>query len=325
MMIQDFKSIESRVSGRQGSYKDLSPEALLTSEEDFRTIFSHIPEINVWIEPGSGHGLGPILFAGLHPHKSSIGIEFEKSRIESSEAAKLAIGISNVSFQHLDLLNCKIPEGDTYFFYFPTGIVLDRILFNLSEREDFIRIIAIESHGDLLDRLRKESWLSEIKQIPLKSQRHHPCAVVFEKSGEPLETTLHHVSFLKRFFLIQDQNDEEWFGESYGLEWSRGDFFDLQTPPRTIQERQVSKILKFEDIPQRFHPALRFRRLGPLRIETRDAVFEGNLRKIFVSPTFKVEISTGQQLEWSEVKKIFWENTLCFDTSLDYVYFPHAV
>lgn len=324
-MHPNYETIESGVSGREGSYKNLRSEALLTSEEDFRAIFAALPEIKFWVEPGSGHGLGPVLFAELFPDKKSVGIEFEASRVEVSQALKLERNVSNVHFAELDLMSCDIPDGDTFFLYFPTGMVLDRILSELSLRSNFKRIVAIESHGDLLERLRKECWLKEGIHIPLKASRHFPHAVVFERSFISPEASLHSLSFLKRYLVIKDETDEEWIGECYGLEWSGNHSFMLQTPPRTIQDNQVQKVLTLENIPQHFHPALHFRRLGALKFVTEEGTFEGNLRKIFISPSFKVEISTGQQLEWSQLKKIFLENTLCFDTSLDYVYFPHVV
>jgi hypothetical protein len=324
MFSTDYKSVEEVVSDQQGSYRGLSSEALLTSAEDFKTIFNALPEIKVWIEPGSGHGLGPLLFASLYPQKKSIGIEFELPRFEASEALKKQSAMNNVTFQHLNLLDHDLPLGDTYFFYFPTGMVLDRMLHSLKQRTDRFRLIAIESHGDLLPRLNKEIWLREVKQIPLKQQRHHPFAVVYENGGEA-SSSLHDYSFLKKFLLIEDENSQQWLGESFNLEWQGQDQYLLNCPPRSIRSEQVKNVWDLEQVESRFHHALGLRKLGELSFETAQGNFVGSLRKIFVSPTFKVEISSGQQVEWSQITKIYWESTLCFDSSSDYSFLPHVV
>lgn len=324
MFSTDYKSVEQLVSDQQGSYKGLSAEALLTSAEDFKTIFEALPDIKIWIEPGSGHGLGPLLFASLHPEKKSIGIEFELSRFEASEQLKKQANLKNVTFQHLNLLDHDLPSGDAYFFYFPTGMVLDRILHSLASRKDRFRLIAIESHGDLLPRLNKESWLKISQEIPLKQKRHHPFAVVYENGGMPT-SSLHDYSFQKKFLLIEDANTEQWLGESYNLEWQGKEQYLLNCPPRSISSDQVKNVWDLEQVEPRFHHALGLRKLGELKFETTQGNFQGSLRKIFVSPSFKLEISSGQQVEWSQITKIFWESTLCFDSSSDYSFLPHVV
>lgn len=324
MSDSEFKKIEQDVSEREGSYKGLLKEALLTSKEDYEAIFSSLPEIRKWIEPGSGHGLGPVMFAKCYPDKSAIGIEFERSRYEASEALKRREAISNVQFFHEDLLNFDLPRGDAYFLYFPTGMVLDKILFEIGTMDSGVRVIAIESHGDLLPRLEKEKWLQKVKEIPLSTLRHYPYAVVYNKVG-PYQYSLHGQSFLKKYLLIKDDNGEKWLGESFGLEWSRNNEFNLQLPPRTINSEQIIGIFTLEEVEKIYHFALYLRRLGELRIETENAQHSGQIRKIFISPCFKVEISTGHQLEWKQIKKILWENALCYESSSGYYYFPRAV
>lgn len=324
MFSTDYESVEKLVSDQLGSYKGLSAEALLTSAEDFKAIFEALPDTKIWIEPGSGHGLGPLLFAFLHPDKSAVGIEFESPRFEASVLLKKESGLTNVTFECLDLLDHDLPIGDTYFFYFPTGMVLDRILFFLKQRTDHFRLIAIESHGDLHPRLNKESWLKFVKQIPLKQQRHHPFAVVYENGGV-VTSSLHDFSFQKKNLLIQDEDSSQWLGESYNLEWQGNDQYLLNLPPRSIRSHQVKNVWDLEQVERRFHHALGLRKLGELKFETSQGILLGSLRKIFVTPTFRVEISSGHQVEWSQITKIFWESTLCFDSSSDYSFLPHVV
>ena len=178
-----------------------------------------------------------------------------------------------------------LPLADTYFLYFPTGIVLDRILSELQKRE-FFKLIVIESHGDLFSRLEKVSWLNCIQDIPLSDQRHSTVSKVYQKRLD-----LHEYSFLERYLIIKDQNGEEWIGESYGLEWLGQNLFGLLTPPRTIDASQVQSVKIFSDFSLEIQNALKFRSLGGL-------IKGCPIRKIFLSPRFKLEISTGEQVEW---------------------------
>lgn len=320
----DFNEVERGVLEREGSYRGLSAEALLSSQADFEAIFSSLPHISTWVEPGSGHGLGPCLFAARDPSKKAIGIEFEKARFETSQRLKEELNLPNVQFLHADLLESELPVGDAYFLYFPTGIVLDKILSQIGSMRSEALLIVVESHGDLIPRLQKEPWLQEVKRIPLQSARHSPSAVVFRKSG-PLSDSLHTVSFRRKLLLIREDNGEKWLGESYGLEWSRTTDYNLKSPPRTISLKQVEAVLSFEEVEAQFQLALHLRTLGLVVIEIDGLSHRGHLRKIFVAPCFKVEISSGHQLEWSQIKKIFWENTLCYDSLSGYCFFPRAV
>lgn len=324
MSSSKYDEIEGQVINRPGNYQGLSSEALLTSEQDFLAIFEALPQIQYWVEPGSGHGLGPILFAERFPSKKSVGIEFEKARFDESIKVRDMKNLSNVEFHHWDLLYHDLPLGDAYFLYMPTGMVLDRMLDQLSHSSHDFVLIVIESHGDLIPRLNKESWLKCQMEIPLSSVRHYQNAVVFRKAGLPTES-LHSYSFKKNYFLIEENDSSTWLGESFDLEWQRDEEYLLKTPPRTIYSNQVKKILTLNQIEPGLHCALELRKLGELKVETLDGDFTGSLRKIFVSPSFKLEISSGAQVEWSQIKKIFWENTLCFDSSSDYYYFPHVV
>ncbi|MBA2405213.1 MAG: hypothetical protein H0V66_10615 [Bdellovibrionales bacterium] len=319
----EFSKIEALVSDRPGSYKNHSAEALLTSEEDFKVIFDYLPETQIWVELGSGHGLGPCLFASLHPDRKAMGVEFELARFEHSQQLQKSSALSNVEFIHADLQTCDIPDGDVYFFYFSTGLVLDRILFELGKKTHNFKIVAIESHGDLLPRLKKENWLKAFQEIPLTMQRHSPHAIVFQKSGFR-QTSLHDQSFNHRYLMLEE-GPGIWVGESYGLEWLQGEQYQLLVPPRTISSLQIKEILDLDELPVKYHFALQLRPLGSFTFLTSSGSKEGYLRKIYVGPSFTVELSSGERVEWSDIKKIFWETTLCYDSSADYYFFPHVV
>lgn len=313
----DFDSIEKNVENVPGSYQGIKEKALYTSREDFLAIFSHPLIQGTLVDLGCGTGESCLLYGSLYPDRQSIGVEFQAARLIPGKKFQTDHKLYNVSLLAQDLLNDPIPQGETYFLYFPTGMVLDRVLSELYKRQHPFRMVVIESHGDLLPRLQKENWLVPMAEIPLRSSRHYRNAVVFESQKIKRAESLlpHTLSYQEKFLVIRDQ--EEWIGESLGLEWSEGDRYELRTPPRTILWESVQEVLSFDQIDVKIRPALELRRLGELQIETGNAVFQGFIRKILLKPTFRLEISSGEQVEWSEIKTIRQGPQLCYASSSD--------
>lgn len=309
---------EEKVLDRHGSYKGLSPAALYTSDEDLLSFFNHPLVEGSFADLGCGVGKAPLLYGALFPDRKSIGIEFESSRLERGEGFLKAHALTNVSLLNQDLLSCSLPLVDTYFVYLPTGIVLDRILFELYQADHSFRILAIESHGDLYKRLERENWLELVGTVPLKSLRHHSEGHIYQRkfvkrADELIPFTQ---SFLKNFFLIEEHG-EAWLGESYGMEWTEGDRFELLVPPRTIFWKNVKKMMVLSEIDPKYHAALALRNSLECEITTPSRKFFGFIRKIIINPTFKLELSTGERVEWDEILTIHQGNELCFASSLD--------
>lgn len=309
---ESFKEAEKKVSDDPGSYRGIDPEALCTSPEDILSIISDPLIQGTWVDLGSGFGHTVITYAERFPERNSIGIEIEEAR------RSLAIEIAcekNVKCNFIsgDLLTHPIPEGDTYFLYFPQGHVLDRILSELSKQEHFT-LVVIESHGDLFPRLDKEKWLNVVKEIPLKSQRHHSCARIYRPLvGERKLWGLHQYSFLKRYLLVKDDAGL-WWGDSYGL-CAMGVDYLLESPPRTVKESDVVKIMTKSEL----HPLIRFlvtlRKLPDVTVMAKGKVFKGPLRKIHESPAFSVEFPGGERVQWEDIGRITQGTHLCYESS----------
>jgi hypothetical protein len=280
-------------------YAGLSEEALYTSEEDLLSIFQHPLISGTWVDLGAGVGKSVLLYAARFPERKSVGIECAKARVEAGLLKIRERELSNAELLLGDLLFTEIPEGDVYFLYFPTGPVLDRLLCELSQKPKRFKIVAIESHGDLLLRLSKENWLTLKDEIHLSSQRHYPQAQIFESNGLFRETELsfYDLSFQHKYLLISE-GEKSWIGESFGMTEIREDEFNLLVPPRTIQRDSVMAILDESEILEGIFPALKLRRelAHPL------------IRKIFVTPGFSLEISTGETIEWNQFLELIQEN-----------------
>ena len=296
-----FFKVEPEVSGVRGDYKGSSFEALYTSTDDFTTIFSEVKSIGTFADLGAGMGQGCLIYASLFPDAKSIAVEFSSARVKAGREIANSHGLHNIEFREADLLIAPLPHADTYFLYFPTGPVLDKIVYELLEKEKF-QLIVIESHGDLFARLNKEERLELLQEIPLKDPRHAGVARVFGK-----RLSLHEFSFLERYLLIHDESGEEWLGESFGLEWAHDDQFNLEVPPRTIGISQVRSVKKRGEFSAEIAEVLQLRRAGTVRIQTQTSSLTGLIRKIFISPRFKLELSSGEQVEWSDITDISTE------------------
>lgn len=312
----DYSHVEKDVSHREGSYQGLTPEALYTSAEDLFNIFQHPLVKGDFLDIGCGTGKASVIYGHMFPERKSIGIDFEEARLNFGKKVLEKLPIDNVVLIHGDLLVDAIPIVDLYFLYFPTGKVLDRVLNELYKMKRDFRLIAIESHGDLLARLGLENWLTLKAELPLISQRHVPHVHLFERNFEVRSSRLEpfELSFIEKFLFIKNQ-DEIWIGESLGMEWASGDRFELITPPRTIFWRDVQKVETISAIDKKYHEAIRIRRLGELQIRTSFGNCGGFIRKIIVYPTFHLEISGGEKVEWSEILTIHQGSTICYSSS----------
>lgn len=310
------EEVEKHVQNREGSYQNLPFAALYSSLDDLLNLYNHPLIQGNFADLGCGSGLAPLLYGSIYPDRKSIGVEFELPRLNIGLSFKEDHHLNNVSLIHADLLSCDIPVADVYFLYFPTGPVLDRILASLYSSQKAFHLLVIESHGDLIPRLSLENWLDLKDEIPLISQRHYPKARIYERLFIERNAELLPFShtFLPNYLLIAD-GDELWIGETMGMEWTSGKRFELKTPPRTVLWDNVKKLMTMSEIEQKYHSALSLRRVGEVEITTSQRILRGIVRKILVHPTFRLEISTGEKVEWKEILTITQGSSLCYESS----------
>lgn len=311
-----FVETEKTISERQGSYPGLSSEALYTSIKDLQNIFNHELVKGSFLDLGCGHGMTALYYGDLFPERSSSGIEFEESRIDLGKKFRDQYQLTNVNLIHADLLKTRIPKATTYFLYFPTGHVLDRILSELYESHTIFNLIAIESHGDLFERLGLENWLELKDEIPLTSKRLDPHARIYQRTNARRDEGLLPFTLSFDDFHIQIADEKgNWLGDTFGMEWVEGDRFELLTPPRTIYWKNVKKMMVAADLDEHLQLAIRLRREGEVIITTNKGTYQGIIRKIVVEPVFRLEISSGEQVEWNEILTITRGSLLCYESS----------
>lgn len=308
------ESTESLVEKEEALYPGLSPAALYTSLEDIRRIQEHGLVSGTWVDLGAGVGQTILSYLALHPDRDAYGIEKSKSRIEAGNALFGEFPSLEGQLREGDLLTADLSLGDTYFLYFPTGHVLDRILFELQKKTSF-KLVAIESHGDLFSRLALEPGLRLLDEIELSSTRHHPMARIYEKAPPTFKKLeLFNRSFTHEFLIVSIEG-EEWMGECFGAEWIGEERFNLRTPARTISHGSVKGYLKSSELDSLTRFLTLLRQKGELEILVENGALKGEIRKIFLKPAFCLELSGGQKVKWEDVKVISLKGFRCYDSS----------
>jgi SAM-dependent methyltransferase len=321
LFLLNHSQIEEDVGENDGAYKGLPADALYTSLEDFYKIFQSPFVEGDFLDVGCGVGAGPLFYGTLFPQRRAFGLECQLSRLRVGEAFVQKQNLSNVSLIQGDLLSASLPEAHTVFLYFPTGPVLDRLLDELYQSRELKVVIAIESHGDLLPRLELEPWLQLVSEIPLTSKRHYPFARIYQR----IQATKVEGPFMwsfKDLVLYLNDGKSHWIGESYGMEWEINQAFNLKVPPRTVHRDAIQRVGAIEDLSKEQKFLWELRKRGLVRILTSEHSFSGFLRKIHLWPTFAVEISSGETIEWKSIQRIFLNEILCYDSSQAYFFLP---
>jgi SAM-dependent methyltransferase len=321
LLLLNHSQIEEQVSEEHGAYKGLPADALYTSLEDFYKIFQSPFVEGDFLDLGCGVGAGPLLYGFLFPQRHAFGLECQLSRLRIGQAIASQQNLSNVLLIQGDLLLASLPEAQTVFLYFPTGPVLDRILDELYQSKELKVVVAIESHGDLLPRLEFEPWLQLVSEIPLTSKRHYPFARIYQR----VQATKADGPFLwsfKDLVLYLNDGKSLWIGESYGMEWEINQSFNLKVPPRTVLSDAIQKVGPVEGLSTEQKFLWELRKCGFVRILSSDHSFSGFLRKILLWPTFAVEISSGETIEWKSIQRIYLNEILCYDSSQAYFFLP---
>ncbi|GAB4009852.1 MAG: hypothetical protein Fur0010_01320 [Bdellovibrio sp.] len=258
--------------------QDLTPEALYTNEQDSVEIIRQLQlkDSDRVLDVGSGIGHFIIPAANEFPGVHFTGVELVKERIELAKKISKHLALKNTTWIAANLNQIDLPRADVYFFYFSTGKAFSKIMEQLL-KESFARefkIVAIESHGDLIQNFIDRPWLSLAKKIPIISKRHNHEAYVFTSIQNH-----YHSELMKNLKLIErDMNlkgfvdwkqkdrhhwemvlKKDWYFESHHrspkieyLKCSECSFstFDTLTTPQSPGDIPLNKIVKIvKDIP----------------------------------------------------------------------------
>tara|TARA_R110002049_G_scaffold94670_4_gene232884 strand:+ start:277 stop:1068 length:792 start_codon:yes stop_codon:yes gene_type:complete len=257
------------------TYSDISYEALNTPVEDWRSLFNYMREnqLKTLFDAGAGHALSAQVAEAEFQDIKVYAYEIVSERIKDLDLPNQVVKCS-------DLFKDEIPKCDITFIYLPTGPLLERVLSQLTSGSV---IAAIESHGDLFDRLDESAKL--LKTIKLSAKRHHPKMKIYRwtKAKKSLKTQLRDLSFTDTYEQIHIREEDPILGETIwsadikGVTVTSDDYVETLTPPRRFE---LNKILKITP---------------PESIELIEKRRHEQFRKIFIKPYGIIEDKFGQR------------------------------
>lgn len=152
-------------------YRGLDKDALNTSYQDFENIADYLQsqEVTELLDIGSGDGRSLI---HLGNRMKMTGVELHPERVKSTTETLERNNI-HARVLELDLNRDELPYSQSYYLYFPTGEALDFILCQMYQRrKENFWLVAMESHGDLIETLSQQVWLDQVHHIPSPMPRH---------------------------------------------------------------------------------------------------------------------------------------------------------
>tara|TARA_R110000868_G_scaffold72133_5_gene210419 strand:- start:11183 stop:11986 length:804 start_codon:yes stop_codon:yes gene_type:complete len=145
------------------TYPELNFEALNTPQEDWHALFNYMLKngYQTLFDAGAGNALSAQVAQKHYPALKVYAYELLEQRLEGIDCPDQVVKVA-------DLMQVPIPHCDITFLYLPTGPLLEKILLQLPT--DAV-VAAVESHGDLFDRL--DECCSFMSEIEITAKRHH--------------------------------------------------------------------------------------------------------------------------------------------------------
>lgn len=284
--------------------------ALNTSYADWYQFLSKLNPKSTICDLGSGHSKGSIISA-LFPNFCQVkSYEYIEQRVSATKKALQINGLSHENIYHCNFLD-EFPRATKYYIYLPAGNLVHKILSQLQHfsLDEQIEIYAVESHGDLINFISKEEWLTKDELLTLKTPRHDTTLYLFKsKDKEKIEKIIRSkkqwvnetnsllkqnkkapIAPLTSFYDQRDLCDNYdqiifqderglWIGDMMNAELCLLDknkpFIELTYPKRRIPYSQAIALLR---------PSKKIQESIVLRREQK------NLRKIYIKPDFFVE------------------------------------
>lgn len=304
--LKDYEEIEANLAQRDSANIDpslylekLDSNALNTSYIDLYQILDKVSKENPRAQIcdlGAGHCRMSLLASELFPLLNIISVEPVKERISFAQSKLTSKNYLFVA-DTFDQVSLSIMP-DYIFLYFPTGDIFESILRRIKSRMKKSSIIAIESHGELINRLSIEkSWLKREEYFEVKYPRHNPMAYIFRpvinNELSQLERLIEKLySFDSQDELIINSDQRAWLASANKMEihFDHEDkvTIDFAFPPRTVTLTQLNQVSKFDQ--ENLSPSLK----ELINLRNNKQKYQGlEIRKIYPQE-MNVELSDGK-------------------------------
>ncbi len=255
------------------SYSDISYEALNTPVDDWRLLFNFmkVNKLNTLFDAGAGNALSAQTAQAEYKDIQVHAYELINDRIKGLTCPDQVIKCA-------DLFKVDIPKCDITFLYLPTGPLLEKILHQLDENS---LIAAVESHGELFNRLEESAIL--VESMTQTALRHHPQMRIYRwlRPVQDFKNRLRELSFQKTYDQIHIKEEDQLLGETVwsadieGLTITPDNYIETRNPPRRLKLNRDIKISP------------------PFDTELIERRRRNNLRKIFIEPCGIIEDQFG--------------------------------
>ncbi len=273
----------------QGSFH--TPHALYTSYEDFFEIYKDLDSnVTSLTDLGSGNCRAAFLFFHLCPTLKVYSIEKDEEVLSKAQVAAQKLGLPSHHFIQGDLFDIKIPQTDVYFLYQSSGELLYALLEKIREHDSLFTLYAIESHGDLISKLKKDfGHLKLTKTIGRSvSKRLDPFIYRFDSTPYiPLsKDALEEVKFThqnlidlrwsKDWVVEIEEEDHLWVASTYLVQSGlKEDSYEFIYPHRNVDSYKIRRIMRCP------------KDLGPFIHQRFEK--DSKIRKIILAPQKQIE------------------------------------
>lgn len=293
------KTESSLKSNDPFEYVGLNGHALQTSYLDYFQIFNFIGNNATLVDVGAGYCRGSLL--AKHLGYSCISIEVVNERTEKALTIiddKTKIYTNDITDQKF-----KIPIGDYYFLYLPQGKVLYQTLKKIKEvaKNKTVKLIVIESHGDVLDYLiYQNEWLKNIScSLKTSTPRHNNNIYVFEVlSNSEISVIQKHWDWNldEDLEFVIEHDKSFWTADTYdSVIWARENQLHLETfnPKRIITINSIKETRRISKQP------INYQKLRMARNNKFNTI-HGHIIKIYDNSEKKVEWLNAKFTSWDE-------------------------
>jgi hypothetical protein len=173
-----YQDVESKLTSDNEldstySGENLQEEALNTSWADYFLMITYLKDKNLkMLDLGSAYSKGTLLceVMGIDTITS---VEIVSERVQESKRVLERLNLSSDRVLNMDALSIDLDSFDVYFLYQPVSFFLTKLLHKISLQKTK-KLWAIESHGDLINRISLDSRFNQRKKLlDFSSARHN--------------------------------------------------------------------------------------------------------------------------------------------------------
>ena len=154
----DYEPAETRSRTEEMYYLQPTPGRIILD------MINELPftDADCFYDLGSGLGCVPILVS-LLTDTHAVGIEYEPTYVHYARCSAQKLGMVNVEFRNMDVLDADFSDGTIFFMYTPfTGSILRNVLNRLHDLSKQRRI-TLCTYGPCTPLIAQETWLYPIR------------------------------------------------------------------------------------------------------------------------------------------------------------------